>query len=77
VESPGCGHRVGRDNRQIYPASDDDDRHSDTQDSQSGDAAHQGHHIACAQKTLEKDGEEAEQNGGVRCHASKSENSLG
>gem|GEM_PF-6286769 len=68
MESPGGGHCIGRHNRQIHPASDDDDRHSNTQDSQSGDAAHQGHHIAGAQKTLEKDGKEAKESDGGQEH---------
>ena len=68
VEGPGGGHRVGRHDRQIDPASDDDDRHSHAQDAQSGDAAHQGDHIAGAEKTLEKDGKEAKQSGGGQEH---------
>ena len=49
MEGPGAdiAGQAGRD-RQVDPASDDDDRHSHAQDAQSGDPAHQVNYIAGA-----------------------------
>ena len=55
VERPRGRHRVDGDNRKVDAAPDDDNRHPDAKNTQSGDAAQQRQNIVRAQKSLEKE----------------------
>jgi hypothetical protein len=61
VERQGGRHRVDGDDRQIDAPADNDQRHADAENAQSGDGAHEVENIARAQEAPERERENAEQ----------------